>query len=64
MIIPLSELIDYKGNAYELSVAAIKRASQLASLKGKEVEEVGSKIVSLSLKQVLTKEVQFQLEEK
>ncbi|AEJ61524.1 DNA-directed RNA polymerase, omega subunit [Spirochaeta thermophila DSM 6578] len=63
MILPLEELINFDGNVYELTVAVVKRADQLAKLKDKEVQEAKFKIVSLALRQVLTHKVQYQLED-
>ncbi len=63
MIFPIEELIEYKGNMYELACAASRRAYQLSMLKDGEVEKNDGKVVSLAARQVFTGEVQFQIEE-
>jgi len=62
MIIPLDELIDFNGNRYELTCAAIKRAIQINLTDDEEVKKNKGKIVSTALRQVLKKKVQFKLE--
>ena len=63
MIIPLDELIDFKGNRYELTCAAIKRAIQINLTEDDEIKKNKGKIVPIALKQVLKKKVQYKLEE-
>ena len=63
MIVPLDELIDFKGNRYELTCAAIKRAIQINLTDDEEVKKNNGKIVPTALKQVLKKKVQYKLEE-
>ena len=62
MIFPLEELIRFKGGMYEISVAASRRAYQLAMLHDSEVEEHDGKVVSLAARQLFTDEVQYRLE--
>jgi len=63
MIIPLDELIDFKGNRYELTCAAIKRAIQINLTGDEELKKNKGKVVPTALKQVLTKKVKYKLEE-
>ena len=63
MIVPLDELIDFKGNRYELTCAAIKRAIQVNLTEDEEVKKNKGKIVPTALKQILTKKVQYKIEE-
>jgi DNA-directed RNA polymerase subunit omega len=61
MIMPLEQLIEYDGNAYELTVAVTRRAYQLAVIRGPEVDKNNGKVVSLSTRQVFTKQVEYRL---
>jgi len=63
MIIPLDELINYKGNRYELTCAAIKRAIQINLTGDEDLKKNKGKIVPTSLRQVLSSKVKFKLEE-
>ena len=63
MIIPLDELIDFKGNRYELTCAAIKRAIQINLTNDEDLEKNSKKIVPTALKQILLKKVQYKREE-
>ena len=63
MIVPLDELIDFTGNRYELTCAAIKRAIQINLTGDDELKKNKGKIVPTALKQVLTKKVQYKMEE-
>lgn len=63
MIIPVDELIDYKGNRYELTCAAIKRAIQINLTKDEELKKNRGKIVPTALKQVLLGKVRYKVEE-
>ena len=63
MIIPLDKLINFQGNRYELTCAAIKRAIQINLTGNEELKENKGKIVPTALKQILNKKVQFKLEE-
>jgi DNA-directed RNA polymerase subunit omega len=62
MTFPLEELIEYKGNMYEITSASSRRAYQLSMLGGGGFEEQGDKVVSMAARQVFTKEVDFRLE--
>lgn len=62
MIIPLDELIDFKGNRYELTCAAIKRAIQINLTGDEELKKNKGKVVPTALKQVLLKKVKYKSE--
>lgn len=61
MIMPLEQLIEYDGNAYELTVAVTHRAYQLAVIRGPEVDKNNGKVVSLATRQVFGKQVEYRL---
>ncbi|ORC33875.1 DNA-directed RNA polymerase subunit omega [Marispirochaeta aestuarii] len=63
MIIPLDLLVDNTDNVYEMTCAAIRRAVQVTITGDEELEEDGGKVVSTAIKQVLTRTVQYRLEE-
>jgi DNA-directed RNA polymerase subunit omega len=63
MIIPMDLLIGNEGNIYELTSAAIRRAYQISITGDEELEENEGKVVSTAIKQILTKKVEYQLEE-
>ncbi len=63
MIIPLNLLMSNKGNIYELTCAILRRALQITVAGDEEAEENGGKVVSTAIKQVLTKKVEYRLEE-
>ena len=59
MSMPLDQLIEYDSNAYEFTVAVTRRAFQLAVLKTPDVEKNNGKVVSLAMRQVLSKQVEY-----
>ncbi len=61
MVFPLEELVKYKGNVYEITSAASRRAYQLSMLKDPIIEQYDDKIVSLGARQLFTEEVRFQI---
>ena len=61
MIMPLEQLIEYDQNNYELTVAVTHRAYQLAVIRGPEVDKNNGKVVSLSTRQIFTKQVEYRL---
>ncbi len=63
MSMPMDDLIEYGGNAYEFTVAVNRRAYQLAVLKTPEVEKNNGKVVSLAMRQIFTKQVEYRFEE-
>ena len=64
MIFPLEDLVKFKGSIYEITVAASRRAYQLAMVKDPLIEENDDKVVSLAARQLFTKEVQYRIEQK
>ena len=63
MIIRLDLLINDESNIYELTNASIRRAYQITMTGDEELEENNGKVVSTAIKQILTKKVQYKLEE-
>jgi DNA-directed RNA polymerase subunit omega len=63
MILPLDELINFKGNRYELTCAAIKRAIQINLTGDEDLKKNRGKIVPTALKQVLTQKVKYRIED-
>jgi DNA-directed RNA polymerase subunit omega len=63
LIIPLKELISYTDNMYIITCAAIKRVLQLAVSQDAEVAKNHGKIVSVAIKQILEKKIEYKLEE-
>mgnify|MGYP006291533429 CR=1 FL=1 len=63
MILPLDLLERYQENVYELTCASIRRAFQLTITGDEELEENEGKVVSTAIRQILTKKVQYRLEE-
>ena len=68
MIFPLEELIEYDKNMYEITSASSRRAYQLSMLYAVSddmtkpwIDENDGKVVSLSARQVFTKEIEFRL---
>ncbi|MDR2049456.1 MAG: DNA-directed RNA polymerase subunit omega [Treponema sp.] len=59
MIFPLEKLIEYKGNMYEITCAASRRAYQLSMLQDERIEESDGKVVSLAAAQVFSGEIEF-----
>ena len=71
MIFPLEDLAKFKGGMYGITVAASRRAYQLAKLAMSDdpevssiVEENDGKVVSLAARQLFTGEVQYAIENK
>lgn len=63
MILPLDLLIRYEDNIYELTCAAIRRAYQITVTGDEELEENQGKVVSTATSQLLTKKVQYSIED-
>ncbi|MCQ2982283.1 MAG: DNA-directed RNA polymerase subunit omega [Treponemataceae bacterium] len=61
MVFPLEELVKFKGNVYEITSAASRRAFQLSMLKDPIIEQHDDKIVSLGARQLFTEEVRYQI---
>lgn len=62
MIFPLEQLVKFKGNVYEITSAASRRAFQLAMVPDSTVEDNDGKVVSLAARQLFTNEVQYRIE--
>jgi len=62
MIIPLDLLINREENVYQMTCAAIRRAMQITVAGDEEVDQNDGKIVSVAIKQILTKKVEYRLE--
>ena len=60
---PLDKLISDNSNVYELTCASIRRAAQITLAGDEEVDENNGKVVSTALKQILTKKVEYRLEQ-
>jgi len=63
MVFPLQELVEYKGNIYEITCAASRRAFQLSKINDESLEENEGKVVSLAARQLFTNEVEYRIEE-
>jgi DNA-directed RNA polymerase subunit omega len=63
VIIPFKELVAEKGNMYALTCAAVKRVMQLSVSGEEEITKYHGKIVSLAIKQILEKKIEYKLEE-
>jgi len=68
MIFPLEELIEYDKNMYEITAASSRRAYQLSMLYAVDddmtkpwIDDNDGKVVSLSARQVFTREIEFRL---
>lgn len=62
MVFPLEELVKYGDNIYEITVAASRRAFQMAKVEDPEIEENDGKVVSLAARQLFDDEVTFKIE--
>jgi DNA-directed RNA polymerase subunit omega len=62
MILPLDLLIKFKDNIYILTCATIKRAGQIHLAGDEDLAANRGKIVSTSVKQILTEKVRYRLE--
>ncbi len=63
MVLPLEQLISNTDNVYELTCAAIRRAAQITLAGDEEIPENEGKVVSTAIKQILTKKVEYRLED-
>ncbi len=63
MILPLDKLIGDENNVYELTCAAIRRAAQITLAGDEDIEENEGKVVSTALQQILTKKVEYRLDQ-
>ncbi len=58
-MLPVYEIIDFRGNRYLLSKAAMKRARQIIFMGDEELEDFHGKIVSLALKQIVKGKIKY-----
>lgn len=63
MVLPLNLLMSDSSNLYELTCASIRRASQITLAGDEDIEENDGKVVSTAIKQILTKKVEYRLEQ-
>lgn len=62
MIIPIENLVNNDGNIYEITNAAISRSRQLSKTGSKDLDENLGKIVSVSIKEIVTGKVKYNYE--
>ncbi len=62
MIIPIENLVNSTGNIYEVTNAAISRSRQLSKTGSKDLDENLGKIVSVSIKEIVTGRVKYNYE--
>lgn len=63
-MIPIYEIIDFTGNRYLFSKAAMKRAREINFIGDEELEAFNGKIVSLALTQILKGDIHYTLMDK
>lgn len=63
MILPLDLLESFQGNMYVLTCAAVRRAYQITVTGDEDLDEINGKVVSTTIRQILTKKVQYRIEE-
>ncbi len=59
MIFPLEQLVEYKDNIYEITVASSLRAYQMAKVNDPEIEANHDKVVSVAARQLFTNKVRI-----
>lgn len=64
MIFPLEQLVEFDGNIYEITVAASRRAYQMAKINDPEIELNSDKVVCVAARQLFNKKVNYRIEEK
>lgn len=64
MIFPLEQLVQFSDNAYEITVAAIRRAYQMSMVKDPQIEQNEDKVVSLAANQLFNNKVTYRIEVK
>ena len=62
-MIPVYEIINYSGNRYLLTRAIMKRAREINFVGDEDLGNYNGKIASLSLRQILNKEIKYTLME-
>ena len=64
MIFPLEQLVEFNSNIYEITVAARRRAYQMAKINDPEIEANSDKVVCVAAKQLFNKKVNYHIEQK
>lgn len=64
MIFPLEQLVQFNENIYEITVAASRRAYQMAKVDDPEIDANYGKVVCVAAKQLFNKKVNYRIEEK
>lgn len=64
MVFPLEQLVEFKDNIYEITVAASRRAYQMARVNDPEIEANQGKDVCAAAKQLFNKKVSYRIEHK
>ncbi len=64
MVFPLEQLVEFKDNIYEITVAASRRAYQMARVNDPEIEANQDKDVCAAAKQLFNKKVSYRIEHK
>ena len=64
MIFPLEQLVKFNGNIYEITVAASRRAYQLAKVNDPEIAANSDKVVCVAARQLFNHVVNYRIEEK
>lgn len=67
MIFPLEQLVEFNKedeNIYEITVAASRRAYQMAKVNDPEIDANSGKVVCVAAKQLFNKKVNYRIEEK
>ena len=64
MIFPLEQLVEFKGNIYEITVAASRCAYQMAKVNDPEIKKNDDKDVCTAAGQLFNEKVKYRIEEK
>ena len=64
MIFPLEQLVQFDDNIYEITVAASRRAYQLAKVNDPEIAANSDKVVCVAARQLFNHIVNYRIEEK
>ena len=64
LIFPLEQLVEFNSNIYEITVAASRRAYQMAKINDPEIEANSDKVVCVAAKQLFNKKVNYHIEQK
>ena len=56
---PITRILDYQDNIYELTNAVIKRSNQVTKTGSEDLETYHGKPISLSMDEILSKQVLF-----